>query len=90
MTEYTCVRIDIENKEILNDIQYKTLKRTHKRISYNNILSELLDMYKAHLYTLYRYNSHNRNHFFLCILSGNIQTDIRQIKWTSRPFPSSN
>ena len=48
MTEYTSVRIDIKNKEILDDIVYENMKKTHKRISYNNILSELLDMYKAH------------------------------------------
>lgn len=49
MTEYTCIRIDIENKEILDNILYENMKRTHKRISYNNILTELLEMYKAHL-----------------------------------------
>ena len=49
MTEYTCVRIDIKNKEILDDIRYETMKRTHKRVSFNDILTKILGTEKAHL-----------------------------------------
>ena len=49
MTEYTCIRVDIENKEILNEIQYQTMKRLHKRVSFNDILTKILGTEKAHL-----------------------------------------
>jgi hypothetical protein len=49
MVEYTCIRIDIKNKEKLNDIRYGTMKRTHRTVSFNDILTELLEMYNAHL-----------------------------------------
>jgi len=49
MTEYTCIRIDIENKEILDNILYEKMKKTHKRVSYNDIVTGILKAHKTYL-----------------------------------------